>query len=135
MPWKLFSVDDIAHLNILHAPENINYLPPDFHTTTLGLKHVCLVIFHGQEAAVYNDEQLLTELVKVGGVPRRQGRGGGIVYPEDLVPFTSENEWDEEHRTYWKLLGDLSRTTWGADIVARGGDDTEDENENGDVVE
>ena len=124
MPWKLFGVGDIAQLNILHAPEHVNCLPPDFYTTTLGLKKVWLVIFQGREAAVYNDEQLLTELVKVGGVPRKQDPGCGIVYPEDLVPCTSENEWDDEHRVYWKLLGDLARTSWGEDVAAQ--DDDED---------
>src|SRR5277367_3314274 len=89
MPYKLFSIQDIAQLNIFHAPENINHLPTGFHTTTLGLRKVWWVIWKGQEDAVYGDEQLLLELLKVGGLPSEQETGCGILYPEDLVPCTS----------------------------------------------
>jgi hypothetical protein len=78
-------------INIFHAPENINHLPAGFHTTTLGLKEVCWVICKGQEDAGYGDEQLLLEL-KVGGLPSKQETGCGILYPEDLIPCTSQDE-------------------------------------------
>jgi hypothetical protein len=101
MPYKLFDASEIAKLDILHVPENINRLPSGFHTTTLGLKKVWIEIWHGQAEAVYGDGQLLTELAKVGGAPR-----------QDLVPCTSEDEWDNDHRIYWKMMSDL-RTSWG----------------------
>jgi hypothetical protein len=113
MPYKLFSIQDIAQLNIFHEPENINHLPTGFYTTTLGLKKVWWVIWKGQEDAVYGDEQLLLELLKVGGLPSEQGTGCGILYPEDLVPCTSQDEWDDDHRAYWEMLGNLARTSWG----------------------
>jgi hypothetical protein len=113
MPYKLFGIQDIAQLNIFHAPENINHLPTGFHTTTLGLKKVWWVIWKGQEDAVYDDEQVLVELLKVGGLPGEQETGCGILYPEDLVPCTSQDEWDDDHKTYWETLGDLARTSWG----------------------
>lgn len=113
MPYKLFSLEDIVPLNVFHAPDNINLLPSGFHTTTLGLKKVGVEIWKGQEDAVYTDEELLTELVKVGGVP--QSARCGVVYPEDLVPCTSESEWDDDHRMYWEILGDLVRTSWRED--------------------
>jgi hypothetical protein len=113
MPYKLLSIQDIAQLNLFHAPENVNHLPTGFHTTTLGLKKVCWVIWKGQEDAVYGDEQLLLELLKVGGLPSEQETGHGILYPEDLVPCTLQDEWDDDHRAYWEMLGDLARTSWG----------------------
>jgi hypothetical protein len=113
MPYKLFSIQDIAQLNIFHAPGNVNHLPTGFHTTTLGLKKVWRVIWKDQEDAVYGDEQLLLELLKVGGLPSKQEIDCGILYPESLVPCTSQDEWDDDHRTYWGMLGDLARTSWG----------------------
>jgi hypothetical protein len=116
MPYKLFDVREIANLDIFHMHENINRLPSDFHTTTLGLKKVWLEIWHGQVEAVYGDEQLLTELAKVGGVPSQpltEGNTIAVIYPEDLVPCTSEGEWDDDHRIYWKMLSDLRGTSWG----------------------
>lgn len=121
MPYKLFGVQDIAQLNIFHAPENINHLPTGFHTTTLGLRKVWWVIWKGQEDAVYGDEQLLLELLKVGGLPSEQETGCRILYPEDLVPCTSRDEWDDDHRTYWEMLGDLARTSWGEEEEAEPG--------------
>jgi hypothetical protein len=117
MPYKLFSIQDIAQLNVFHAPENINHLPTGFHTTTLGLRVVWWVIWKDQEEAVYGDEQLLLELLKVGGLPSEQETACGILYPEDLVPCISQDEWDDDHRTYWRLLGDLERTRWGEEEV------------------
>ena len=111
MPYKLFSIQDIAQLNIFYAPENINHLPTGFHTTTLGLRKVWWVIWKGQEDAVYDDEQLLLELLKVGGLPSEQETGCVILYPKDLVPCTSQNEWDDDHRTYWEMLGYLATTS------------------------
>jgi hypothetical protein len=113
MPYKLFRIQDIAQLNVFHAPENVNHLPTGFHTTTLGLKVVWWVIWKDQEEAVYGDEQLLLELLKVGGLPSEQETACGILYPEDLVPCTSQDEWDDDHRKYWRVLGDLARTRWG----------------------
>jgi hypothetical protein len=128
MPYRLFSPREIATLNIFNALDNIERLPAGFHTTTLGLKKVWLEIWKGQAHAVYDDEQLLTELEKVGGVPRQQYGGEvefGVVYPEDLVPCTSESDWDNDHRRYWKLLGDLERIGWEQDE----GEQDEDEDD------
>jgi hypothetical protein len=120
MPYRLFSIREIATFDIFHALDNINRLPEGFHTSTLGLKKVWFEIWKGQVDAVYDDQQLLTELVKVGGVPKQQFSEEnriGVVYPEDLVPCTSEDEWDNDHRIYWKMLWDLGRTSWGGDEV------------------
>jgi hypothetical protein len=128
MPCRLFSIREIATLNIFNVIDNINRLPAGFHTTTMGLKKVWWEIWRGQADAVYGDELLLMELLKVGGVPGQQyseQAGWGVVYPEDLVPCTSENEWDDDHRTYWKLLADLGRTSWGTDQA--GQDEDKDE--------
>jgi hypothetical protein len=122
MPYKLFDVREIANLDIFHMLENINRLPSDFHTTTLGLKKVWLEIWHDQVEAVYGDEQLLTELAKVGGVPSQpltEGNTIAVIYPEDLVPCTSEGEWDDDHRIYWKMLSDLRRTSWEEEDAQR----------------
>jgi hypothetical protein len=130
MPYRLFSLREIATLNIFHALDNIERLPAGFHTTTLGLKKVWLEIWKGQTHAMYDDELLLTELVKVGGVPRQQYGsevGYGVVYPEDLVPCSSESEWDNEHRIYWKLLGDLERTGWEQDEGEQDEDEDDEE--------
>jgi hypothetical protein len=69
------------------------------------------VIWKGQEDAVYGDEQLLLEPLKVGSLPGEQETGCVILYPEDLVPCTSQNEWDDDHRTYWEMLGCLATTS------------------------
>ena len=121
MPYKLFGIGDLRSLNLFNAAENIQHLPTGFHTTTLGLKKVWIEVFRGQEQAVYSDEQLLRALLKVGGVPRP--KGSFIVYPEDLVPCANEELWDDDHRTYWALLADLARTSWGENAAEQDGDE------------
>ena len=112
MPHKLFGVRDLRPLNLFHVSENIKYLPDGYQTTTLGLKTVWMEVFRGQEQAVYDDEQLLSALLKVGGLPRPQDVPGAIVYPEDLVPCASPKVWDSEHWRFWEQLGDLATTSW-----------------------
>ena len=112
MPKMIFDRDGFSRLDLLDLPQNIGSLPEDFHITMAGIRVAFLEIFGTGGQRAYEDGELIAQLLMLGGKPRKPKIM--ILYPEDLVPIESGENWGELHRQYWKELRDMAeeRPRW-----------------------
>lgn len=118
MPHKLLNINALAQYGTLYQdPQRaLSTLPDNFHTTVKGLKRAVHEVYGSHSNGRYEDEELISALLRRGGMPG----ASKVVYPEDLEPILRIGDKKvRPDQAHWNELWALREDIWGDSKVGR----------------